>query len=98
HPVLPSFPTRRSSDLGLTTEDAGVTAGISPAVAARWFRHSGGMRSVSQAPLSGRYLSFVEREEIALLRASDRGVRAIARRLHRRSEEHTSELQSQSNL
>jgi IS30 family transposase len=41
------------------------------------------MPSVSQAPLSGRYLSFVEREEIALLRASGSGIRAIARRLHR---------------
>src|SRR5438128_1936341 len=68
---------------GLTTEDVGVGAGISPAVAARWFRQSGGMPSVSQAPLSGRYLSFLEREEIALLRASGNGVRAIARRLHR---------------
>jgi IS30 family transposase len=68
---------------GLTTEDAGVAAGMSPAVAARWFRQSGGMPSVSHAPLSGRYLSFLEREQIALLRASGRGVRAIARRLHR---------------
>jgi IS30 family transposase len=33
--------------------------------------------------LSGRYLSFVEREEIALLRAQDAGVREIARRLGR---------------
>jgi IS30 family transposase len=41
------------------------------------------MPTVSQAPLSGRYLSFVEREEIALLRASGNGVRAIARRLQR---------------
>ena len=61
---------------GLTTADAGAAAGISPAVAARWFRHSGGMPSVSQAPLSGRYLSFLEREEIALLRAGGSGVRA----------------------
>jgi hypothetical protein len=68
---------------GLTTEDAGATAGISSAVAGRWFRQSGGMPSVSQAPLSGRYLSFVERDEIALLRAGGYGVRAIARRLHR---------------
>src|SRR5215207_2642348 len=68
---------------GLTSEDAGATARISPAVAARWFRQSGGMRTVSQAPLSGRYLSFVEREEIALLRARGCGVRAIARRLDR---------------
>jgi IS30 family transposase len=41
------------------------------------------MPTVSQAPLSGRYLSFVEREEIALLRARGYGVRGIARRLHR---------------
>jgi transposase, IS30 family len=68
---------------GLTTEDAGVTAGISPAVAARWFRQSGGMPSVNMAPLSGRYLSFLERGEIALLRASGSAVRAIARRVHR---------------
>ena len=55
---------------GLITEDAGTTAGISPAVAARWFRQSGGMPSVSQAPLSGRYLSFLEREEIDALFAA----------------------------
>jgi IS30 family transposase len=35
------------------------------------------------APLSGRYLSFVEREEIAILRAQQVGVREIARRLGR---------------
>src|SRR5215203_4016624 len=60
---------------GLTTEEAGAEAGISPAVAGRWFRQSGGMPSVSQALLSGRYLSFLEREEIALLRAGGCGVR-----------------------
>src|ERR1700687_5496708 len=62
---------------GLTTENAAGGAGISPAVGARWFRHSGGMPSVTQSPLSGRYLSFVEREEIALLRARGYGVRAV---------------------
>ena len=41
------------------------------------------MPSVTQAPLSGRYLSFVEREEIALLWASGCGVREIARQLGR---------------
>jgi len=35
------------------------------------------------APLSGRYLCFEEREEIALLRARSAGVREIARRLGR---------------
>jgi IS30 family transposase len=68
---------------GLTSEDAGVAAGVSPVVGTRWFRESGGMPTVSQAPLSGRYLSFAEREEIALLRARGCGVRAIARQLDR---------------
>src|SRR6266508_3400486 len=68
---------------GLTSEDAAVRAGVSPAVGARWFRQSGGMPTTSQAPLSGRYLSFAEREEIALWRARGCGVRAIARRLGR---------------
>src|SRR4051794_41317992 len=34
-------------------------------------------------PLTGRYLSFPEREEIAMLRARGAGVREIARRLRR---------------
>jgi IS30 family transposase len=68
---------------GLASEDAGVVAGVSPAVGTRWFRESGGMPSISLAPLSGRYLSFAEREEIAILHAQKRGVRAIAQRVGR---------------
>jgi IS30 family transposase len=41
------------------------------------------MPSISLAPLSGRYLSFAEREEIAVLRAQGTGVRQIARQLGR---------------
>lgn len=41
------------------------------------------MSTVSTAPLSGRYLSFGEREEIAILHAQDSGIRKIARRLGR---------------
>jgi IS30 family transposase len=37
----------------------------------------------SAPPLSGRYLSFAEREHLALLRAQDHGVRECARRLGR---------------
>jgi len=68
---------------GLSTEDAAVEAGVSPAVGARWFRHAGGMPSICWAPVSGRYLSFEEREEIAILHAQNVGVREIARRLGR---------------
>lgn len=41
------------------------------------------MPSISLAPLSGRYLTFAEREEIAILNSQNYGVRAIARRLGR---------------
>jgi IS30 family transposase len=68
---------------GLSSEEAGSTAGVSPAVGVRWFRESGGMAPITLAPLSGRYLSFAEREEIALLRARGCGVGDIARQLGR---------------
>jgi IS30 family transposase len=68
---------------GLPSEDAGVAAGVSPAVGSRWFREGGGMPTLSRAPLSGRYLSFAEREEIAILRAQEVGVRETARQLGR---------------
>jgi IS30 family transposase len=68
---------------GFTSEDAAVACGVSGPVGSRWFRERGGMPSIQLTALSGRYLSFVEREEIALLKAQDLGVRDIARRLGR---------------
>jgi IS30 family transposase len=72
---------------GLSSEDAAIGAGVSPPVGSRWFREAGGMPSSTFAPssklLSGRYLTFAEREEIALDRAQGFGVRDIARRLGR---------------
>jgi IS30 family transposase len=68
---------------GWTSEDAAVACGVSGPVGSRWFRERGGMPSIRVGPSSGRYLSFAEREEIALLRAQDVGVREIARRLRR---------------
>jgi len=41
------------------------------------------MPPISLGPLSGRYLSFAEREEIAILHAQQHGVREIARRVGR---------------
>jgi len=43
--------------------------------------------------LSGRYLTFANREEIALLRAQDLGVREIARRLDQAKSTVSRELQ-----
>jgi len=68
---------------GLSSEDAAAEAGVSAVVGVRWFRQGGGMPLVTQAALSGRYLSFTEREEIALLRVRGCGVREIARLLGR---------------
>jgi IS30 family transposase len=68
---------------GLSSEDAAGVVGVSPAVGSRWFREAGGMPPLVLAPVSGRYLSFAEREEIAILRTQHQGVREIARRLGR---------------
>jgi hypothetical protein len=68
---------------GLSSEQSAVAADVSPAVGTRWFRECGGMPPLSLRPLSGRYLSFVEREEIAVLRACGSGVREIAAQLGR---------------
>jgi hypothetical protein len=72
---------------GRSSEDAAVDAGVSPAVGVRWFRRAGGMPpthfSQSSKPPSGRYVSFAEREEIAILRVQGHGVCAIARQIGR---------------
>lgn len=68
---------------GATSEDAGVRAGVSPAVGTRWFREAGGMPPSDFKPHTGRYLSFAEREEIAICGAYGYGVREIARHLGR---------------
>ena len=68
---------------GLSSEDAALACGVSAPVGSRWFRNAGGMSPLSLVPPSGRYLSFAEREEVALLNAQQLGVREIARKLGR---------------
>lgn len=68
---------------GITTVEAALGVGVSWPVGARWFRHAGGMPPISLDEPSGRYLSFGEREDIALLRAQGKGVREIGRSLGR---------------
>jgi IS30 family transposase len=68
---------------GMTSDQAAATVGASQAVGTRWFRQRGGMPSIDLEPLSGRYLSFAEREDIAIWKAQGAGVRQIARRLGR---------------
>src|SRR3954465_8920061 len=68
---------------GLSTGDAAAAVGVSSAAGVRWLRERGGMATLLRNPDSCRYLCFAEREEIALLRAEGRGVRAIAREIGR---------------
>jgi IS30 family transposase len=68
---------------GLSSEDAALACGVSAPVGSRWFRNGGGMPSISLVPPSGRYVSFAEREEIALLVAQRFAVREIAGKLGR---------------
>jgi len=68
---------------GVSSEGAAVEIGVSQAVGTRWFRHAGGVNPCLPPTVSGRYLSFAEREDIAIWRAPGLGVREIARRLGR---------------
>src|SRR6478609_3921999 len=68
---------------GVSSEDAAAVAGVSQAVGSRWFRQAGGVPPISVAPVSVRYLSFAEREEIEILHARRVGVGGIARRIGR---------------
>ena len=62
----------------ISSEEAAVHVGASAPFGGRWFREAGGIPpsqySKSSPPLSGRYLSFSEREKIALYRAQGVGV------------------------
>ena len=78
---------------GASSENAAVEAGVLPSIGVRWFRKGGGMPPLTLAPVSGRYLSFTEREEIAVLLAGGCGVREIARQLGRAPSTLSRELQ-----
>ena len=69
---------------GLLPEEAAGVIGVAQAVGARWFHNAGGMPPFDlKFRPSGRYLSFAEREEIALLKVQGKGVREIAREIGR---------------
>jgi len=68
---------------GLSSEDAAAAVGMASAFGTRSFREAGGMPPLKLVEVSGRYLSFDEREEIALLHALKHSVREIARRTGR---------------
>ena len=67
---------------GLGWQDAAVVAGY-PRGAELWFRRAGGVTANGVGPVTGRYLSLAEREEIAVGLAAGEPVRVIAARLGR---------------
>jgi transposase, IS30 family len=68
---------------GLATEEAGAAVGVSGETARRWVIQAGGVISNGPGPVSGRYLSSAEREEISVGHGQGLGVRVIARQLGR---------------
>jgi IS30 family transposase len=63
--------------------EAGVAAGVGKSSAEVWFRGAGGVAANGPGPVSGRYLSVAEREEIAVGVAAGEPLRVIAARLGR---------------
>ena len=63
--------------------EAAESVGTYREMGGRWIAAAGGVRPRRGRDLQGRYLSFSEREEIAVARAAGGSVRAIARRLGR---------------
>ena len=68
---------------GMSSEDGAAACGVSMPLGSRSFRESGGMVPFPLTGSTGRYVSLEEREEMALLKAQNHGVREIARRLGR---------------
>jgi hypothetical protein len=60
----------RSIVAGWSTEAASAAVGVERATGLRWFTEAGGMSPMDLAEPQGRYLTFSEREEIALGRAA----------------------------
>lgn len=63
---------------GKLPREAAAAVGVSQPVGQRWFSNAGGVNPYSWPAPSARYLSFAEREEIAIQRALGKGVREIA--------------------
>ena len=73
----------RQISLGASSAVAAAAAGVSEETGGRWFVEAGGMAPIKLTEPSGRYLSFIEREEIAILLGQKLSVREIARRIGR---------------
>jgi IS30 family transposase len=68
---------------GLSVPDAARAVGLIPHVARRWWEQAGGVITNGPQAVSGRYLSYAEREEIAVAHAAGLTQRQIAARIGR---------------
>ena len=68
---------------GLSVNEAVLVVGVSRNVGQRWFQQVGGVNPYPSTAVSGRYLSFAEREEIAVGLAAGKSQAQIARELGR---------------
>lgn len=97
-PGTPQIPRERQRLFWIEIAKVAVSAqaaavvGASQPVGQRAFHNAGGMSPFRLEPLSGRYLSFSEREKIGILHAQDTGVRQIARALGRDPSTNSREL------
>ena len=84
-PTVPSEVRRRFWELvraGDPYRDAATFVGVSEGTGWRWFVKAGGVMPANVV-LSGRYLSFAEREELTYLKAAGHSIREIGRRMNR---------------
>jgi IS30 family transposase len=84
-PETPRVVRERFWDLvrsGLSPRDAAAVVGSTDG-ARRWFRVAGGVKGNGPGPVSGRYLSLAEREEIAVGLARGESYRVIGARIGR---------------
>jgi transposase, IS30 family len=77
---------------GWSTERASREVGVERTTGLLWFTKAGGMSPMDLAEPKGRYLTFSEREEIALGKAAKLGVREIARQIGRNASTVSREL------
>jgi IS30 family transposase len=68
---------------GVSVKQACRETGVHDGIGGGWLRQAGGVISNAPQPVSGRYLSLVEREEIAVGVAAGKSVAQIARELGR---------------
>jgi transposase, IS30 family len=68
---------------GVPVEEACQVAGVSEGTGKRWFRDAGGVIGNAPQQVTGRFLSFVEREEIMVGLAEGLSIRQVAERLGR---------------